>query len=112
MEMKVSQFEDATLVELAGRLDTAGVSGIEARFTATIVPKGRNAIVDLTKVDFLASLGIRMLISTGRALAGKGARLALFGASPYVTEVLESTSLMEIIPLADTPSEALALITS
>ena len=112
MEMKISEFENALLVALTGRMDTAGVSAIEARFAATIVPKGRNTVVDLTHVDFLASLGIRMLISTGRALAGKGAGLALCGASPYVTEVLESTSIMEIIPVADTPSGALELIKS
>jgi anti-sigma B factor antagonist len=112
MEMQVSELGDATLVALKGRLDTAGVSAIEVRFVAAIVPKGRNAVVDLDGVEFLASLGIRMLISTARALAGKGAKMALAGGSEAVVEVIESTSLMEIIPLADSPSEALDLIKS
>lgn len=111
MDLRVSELGDATLVALSGRLDTAGVSAIETRFTASIVPKGKPTVVDLTGVEFLASLGIRLLLSTARALAGKGARLALFGASPHVVEVIEMTSLQEIIPLADTQAEALDLIT-
>lgn len=112
MEMTVSELGDATLVALKGRLDTAGVSAIEVRFAAAIVPKARNAVVDLDGVEFLASLGIRMLISTARALAGKGAKMALAGGSEAVVEVIETTSLMEIIPLADSPAEALDLIKS
>jgi anti-anti-sigma factor len=112
MEMQVSELQGATLVALKGRLDTAGVSAIEARFAAVIVPKARPAVVDLAEVEFLASLGIRMFISTARALAGKGAKFALCNATPALIEVIEMTSLMEIIPLADSPDEAIELITS
>lgn len=110
MEMQVSEFQGATLVALKGRLDTAGVTTIEARFAAAIVPKARPAVVDLAGVEFLASLGIRMFISTARALAGRGAKFALCNASPALIEVIEMTSIMEIIPLMDSPSEALELI--
>jgi len=112
MEMRVSGFDGATLVAFTGRLNTVGVGDIEARFIEAITPKARPTIVDLQEVDFLASVGIRMLISAARALAEKGARLALCNASPGVLEVIESTSLMEIIPLADSPAEALELIVS
>lgn len=112
MEMRASEFGDATLVALSGRLDTAGVSAVETRFTASIVPKGKPTVVDMSEVEFMASLGIRLLLSTARALAGKGAKIALYGASPQVLEVIEMTSLQEIIPVGDTRDEALSLATS
>lgn len=111
MEMQTSRVGDVTKVLLTGRLDTAGVSRIERTFAAEIVPLGRAAIVDLSEVAFLASLGVRMLISTTRALAGKGGKLALYGANAAVTEIIETTSLDEIVAVATTEAEAIALVT-
>ena len=52
-----------------------GVDLVETQFGAAIVPDGQNTIVDLlSRLTFLASLGIRMLISTTRALSRKGSK--------------------------------------
>jgi anti-anti-sigma factor len=110
MEMQVSAFEGATLVTLKGRLDTAGVHAIETAFAEAIVGAGRNAVVDLTEVSFLASLGIRMFLTTARNLAAKGGKLAMCNASPFLIDVIEMTSLQEIIPLMDSPAEAVELM--
>jgi anti-sigma B factor antagonist len=111
MEMQHCDIGDVRKVTLAGRLDSAGVDAIEIRFGAVIVPGGRNTVVDITEVTFLASLGIRMLISTTRALSRKGAKLAVFGPSPAVMEVIETTAVHEIVPVVTSESEAIALVT-
>jgi anti-anti-sigma factor len=110
MEMKHDNVGDVRRVVLVGRLDTAGVDVVETRFGAAIVPNGKNTIVDLTGVTFLASMGIRMLISTTRALSRKGAKLVMFGATPGVQDVIETAALTEIIPLAASENEALVLV--
>jgi anti-anti-sigma factor len=97
-------------VVLVGRLDTAGVDVVETRFGAAIVPNGKNTIVDLSGVTFLASMGIRMLISTTRALSRKGGRLVMFGATPGVHDVIETAALTDIIPLASSENDALGLV--
>ena len=112
MEMQTSNVGDVTKVLLTGRLDTAGVSRIERGFAAEIVPLGKPAIVDLSQIAFLASLGVRMLISTARALSGKGGKLALYGANAAVMEIIETTSLDEIVAVARTEAEAIALVTA
>ena len=63
MEMQHDNVGDVRKVVLVGRLDTAGVDLVETKFGAAIVPNGKNTIVDLTQVTFLASMGIRMVIS-------------------------------------------------
>ena len=112
MEMQTSSVGEVTKVMLTGRLDSAGVTSIERTFAAEIVPLGKPAIVDLSQIAFLASLGVRMLISTARALSGKGAKLVLYGANSAVTEIIETTSLNDIVPLAITEAEALARATA
>jgi anti-sigma B factor antagonist len=112
MEMEHDNVGEVRRVVLVGRLDTKGVDLVETRFGAAIVPNGKDTIVDLTQVTFMASMGIRMLISTTRALSRKGARLVLYGAGPGVKDVIETTALTEIIPLAGNESEALGLVAS
>lgn len=111
MEMLISDLGDVRKVTLSGRMDAAGISEIETRFSAAIIPRGKPAVVDMTGVPFMASLGIRLLVSVTRALANKRARIALFGVTAGVRDVMEMTSLDKIIPIAATEDEAMALVT-
>lgn len=109
MEMQQSDVGPVRKIVFVGRLDTQGVDRVEARFGAAVVPGAHKTVVDLSQVTFLASLGIRMLISTARSLSRKGGKIVLYGATPAVHEVIETTALQEIIPVAATEEEALAL---
>src|ERR1700722_7584275 len=111
MEMQHGDVGDVRKVTLNGRLDTAGVDLIETRFGAVIVPAGKNTVVDISEVSFLASMGIRMLIATTRSLSRKGGKLAIYNATPAVREVIETTALTDIIPLANSESEAVSIVT-
>src|SRR6201985_3132862 len=104
VQLQHSDVGDVRKVALTGRLDTAGVDVIETRFGAVIVPAGKATVVDLSEVTFLASMGIRMLITTTRSLSRKGAKLVMYGAAPGVQEVIETTALTDIIPLAASES--------
>lgn len=108
MDMNVTELgEKLNCIRLTGRLDSPGVDHIEIRFTAALVSAGHSAIVDLSGVSFLASMGIRMFISSARALRLKGARMVLFGASDAVQSVLDHVALDQIIPIAATEAQAL-----
>jgi anti-sigma B factor antagonist len=110
--MEVSELGNGTQVKVAlsGRLDSPGVDRMEARFVGAIVPGGKPAVVDLSQVEFIASLGVRMLISAARALAKRGGRLVLFGATEPVREVFDNISLGEIIPIRDNEADAIAAL--
>lgn len=110
--LDIHPLDDMTLsARLEGRLDVLGVDAVETRFTAAIVPSGKNALVDLSGVDFVASLGIRMFVAVGRAMARDGRRLALHSADGNVAEVLEMAALdklMIVAPDAEAAKAALA----
>lgn len=110
MDMQIERRSDGVVkVELAGRFDAPGAEQIGTRFTAAAGgAAGLRVIVDLSGVEFLASMGMRLLISSARAQHGRGGRLALFGAPPLVAEVLEQAALDQIIPIVPTEAEALA----
>lgn len=109
MEMTTAELEEQGVkIALRGRLDTPGVGAIESRFAAAAARK--NALVDLSGVTFLASMGIRMLITAARGLKSSGHRLVLFGAQALVREVLENAGLAQIMPIAADESSALQLL--
>lgn len=110
MSAVISEEGGVVKAELEGRLDTMNVNNMEMQFTAGIAPKAMPTIVDLTKVTFIASLGIRMLLTTCRTLDRRGAKMALYGATPPVMEVMETTALSEIIPVVGSEAEAVAAV--
>jgi anti-sigma B factor antagonist len=101
-----------TKVRLKGRLDTPGVDQIETRLVATLVPGGKSAIIDLSDVEFVASMAIRMLISVARSLRQRHARLALYGVTSLVQETFDSVALSAIIPIGADETDALRLVSS
>ena len=111
MDMELDVLDGAiTRVRLMGRMDTSGIDAIETRFTAALVAPGRSAVVDLARVTFLASMGVRMLIACARGLKNKGYKLVLYGAPDRVQEVLETVALDLIIPVVSSQQDAVALI--
>jgi anti-anti-sigma factor len=99
-------------VTLTGRLDTPGVDRIETRFFEAIVPGGHHAIVDLTGVEFVTSMGIRMFIAAARGARARNARLALFAPQPLVREVFDNAALQQLIDICPNEAAALAAITT
>ncbi len=109
MELKIIRSDDhVTHVVLAGKLDLAGVQQIEMKFTAVVASRGKPAVVDLSETTYLASLGLRILLSTARALAGRGAKLVLLNPTEPVLQVLQLGKLEAIMPVETDLAHALA----
>jgi anti-anti-sigma factor len=98
----------ADRVVLQGRLDSVTVGQIETQFTAVLAGSGRHAVLDMRGLDFLSSLGIRLLLSVARVVTRRGSQVVAFGAQPMVAEVLGVMALDEVLPLFASETEALA----
>jgi len=101
---------DFTHVAISGVLDLEGVAAVERRFVIQTSVRRRSTIVDLSKVELLASIGIGMLVEAARGLRLHGKKLVLLGPVPAVERVLVATHVTEILPIARSLEEALALL--
>jgi anti-anti-sigma factor len=87
-------------VVLSGRLDMLGMEEIALKLTSLTAIKPLPVILDLREVSFLASIGIRSIISSARALDQKGGRMViLLGDNELVKATLESTGIDDVIPM-------------
>ena len=105
------QFEDLNNnirhIIISGRLDILGTDEIAIKFTALACSDNRRVVVDLTQVSFLASIGIRAIISNAKALKQRGGRLVLFvGDNDVVTKTLITTGIEALIPMYSDLAEA------
>jgi anti-sigma B factor antagonist len=99
MEMNVVEGADGvTHVVLDGRLDIAGAQEVDPGFM-TLAEESKALIVDLTRVSFIASLGVRTLMVSAKMIIRRGADIAVCGASEGVEKVLRSTGFDEIVGL-------------
>lgn len=110
MQIEYQDIGEVTRIGLDGRLDTAGVGGIEVMFGARAAAGGRPVIVDLSRVSFIASLGVRMFIATARAVTAKGGRMVLFAPTAEVAEIIDVMGLGEVVPVLVDESAALAQV--
>jgi anti-anti-sigma factor len=93
-------------VSISGRMDLVGTDEITTRFAALTAASGRRVVVDLTAVVFLASIGIRAIITNAKALQQRGGRMVIFvGDNQAVFKTLETTGIDSLIPLfSDMPA--------
>lgn len=96
------------MVSLEGRLDIDGARAVEDRFAFLTTTKEADVVVDLAGVTFLASIGIRMLMTAARGQHGRGGKLVIAAAQPAVTKVLTTAGIDQLIPMFDDVGVALA----
>jgi anti-anti-sigma factor len=105
------EFEDVNdglrRIKLSGRLDIAGTEAISMKFTNLAASAARRVVVDLSAVSFLASIGIRELITSAKAQQQRGGRVVLFvGDNALVAKTLEVTGIDALIPMFANAAEA------
>lgn len=100
--------EGLKCIRLAGRLDMKNTLDIDMRFTALTATDSGKIIVDLGQVEFIASIGMRLLISCAKANAARGGKMALANLQPLVKETLETAGIDSLIPLYADEASAIA----
>jgi len=105
MEIQYRELDNGImLINLIGRLDIIGTGEIETKFAGYCTGENVRVIVDLSEVDFLASIGIRLLTLTAKSVASRGGKIVILNPIPEVQEVLEITGIPAIMRSNETNS--------
>ena len=111
MELNVSELDKGiTMIKLNGILDINGVNQIETKFAAYCSGENPRVIVDMAGVSFLASIGIRLLVTNAKSLRTRNGKMALLNPTPDVMNVLEITDIPAIIPVYSNLESAEAVL--
>jgi anti-anti-sigma factor len=94
-------------VILDGRLDIEGTAAVDSQMNA-IAGTRTAVLVDLRKVSFLGSVGLRSLVIPARTIKGRGGKMVLFGPNEMVEKVLKTSGADSLVPVHHELQSALA----
>lgn len=110
MDITAERTHNALIIIPKGRLDTFGASKMDEALKKFIKKDDIHVIIEMNDVQYLSSVGIRVLLATFRMLKKRGGELYLSDINPYPLEVLEMAGFDEIFSIHDTKEKAIELI--
>ena len=90
-----------------GNLDELGVGEVNLALTTQTVARRKAAIVDLSQVGMITSLGIGLLVSIARSMRNLKLGLVVIVGPTHVRDVLQMTNIDSVFPLVETREAAL-----
>ena len=111
MNISVLRQKDVDILSLEGRLDHKGAASLDEQLKR-LPNHSRHVILDLQKVDYLSSMGIRSVLSWEKLLRHKDGGMLLCNISPGVSRVLSISGLLPHLHVFENTSQALDFVES
>lgn len=101
MKVSVTQMNRVDLVQVEGRVDSSNASDLGTALKERLNKGAVNVVVDLQKVDYMSSGGLRELVAALREARKDGGDVRLAAPSERVREVLKLAGLDSIFQIFD-----------
>jgi len=99
--------EDLRRILITGRLDTPGTNAISAELKELTSAPKRGVVVDLSAVEFVASIGIGQLIVNAQAVKSRGGHMVLIASGTSIVMMsLKTTGIDQVLPVFQYAHEA------
>jgi anti-anti-sigma factor len=96
------------LIKLNGTLDINGLYDIEIEFVRCCAGEDVRVLVDLSRVNYISSIGIPLLVNSAKSVYNHGGKMALLNPQKAVESILELTGIALIIPIYSNLKTALS----
>jgi anti-sigma B factor antagonist len=110
--MNTETVGDVLVITLPARMDAAQISAIEGPLIEALAQQSGAVLVDMSAVEFVASLALRLLLTQHKELRQRGGDLRLCGLSPAIAEVFRKSRFDTLFTIYPDRASALAEFTS
>ncbi len=107
LRIQLEEIENRVIVRIDGRIDAASSPILERKINSLIDESHTHLILDFSRVDYLSSAGMRVLLSGLKKLKPKKGDLILFGVIDEVEEVIKMAGFDKILRIFPSEKEAL-----
>ena len=98
---------DLRRIRIAGRLDVEGTDSVAAQLVELTQAPKKAVVVDLSPLKFLASVGIRALITSAKAVKERGGKMALVVKPGSTVQMsIKATGVDQFVPVYGTAEDA------
>ena len=99
MKTNIEQLEDKYLVTLEGELDTAAAADVEKTLQPLYTTSGKDVIIDCEGLEYMASSGLRILISILKGAKAGGSKVVLKNMNEDIKSVFKLTGFINIFEI-------------
>jgi len=110
MEFAHENAGDVAIAKLAGRLDSSSAPSAEEQLTRLIADSAPRLVIDLSKLEYISSAGLRVLLLVARKIQQSQGKLAFFGLTPGVRDVFSVSGFDTIFTVRNDAAAATAAV--
>lgn len=107
MEIIETRHEQALVFALAGRLDGLASPGLENQIGQAIATGATVLVLDLARLDYVSSAGLRVFLSAAKKFKTAGGRATFVALPPAVREVFELSGFLSVLDVRADVASAL-----
>jgi len=92
MPISEERYGDALVLTLAGRIDNSTTDGLKSgldAYVASCRADEDRLVLDFSKVDYISSVGLRVLMLAARQIRDQGGTIVVAALQPVVREIFE-----------------------
>ena len=110
MDLTTERQDDVLFVDVGGRVDIATAAAFEEELRYAIDDTDRGVILDLARLDYIGSAGLRVMLVTANLLRRQDARLVLCALPDPVRAVFRVAGFDRIPTIRETRADARAAL--
>lgn len=107
MDLNESREGPITVIAVAGRLDSASASVLDARLASVLAPPAGRLLIELSDLEYISSAGFRVLLVAARRARETEGRVVLSGVAGQVGQLFEVGGFLKLFRIFGTRDEAL-----
>jgi anti-anti-sigma factor len=105
--MEIRTEGDIAIAVMVPRFDAYTANDVETALRDLIAKGTKKIVCDFSQTDYVASAGLRVLLSSAKCLQKSGGQILMVSMKPYVHEVFEISGFTQIFKVFDSQKEAL-----
>ena len=108
MEVNIKTDGNIVIISIEGSIDSKTAGDLQSKIMEK-VSETNNVLLDLTKVDYVSSAGLRVLLMIYRQIKSKNGKVILVGVSEEIRDVMSMTGFINFFEIADNIDNALKM---
>jgi anti-anti-sigma factor len=110
MELSSARHGDVVVLSPRGRIDHASAEAFKTALAPYLSRSGPGhpLVLDLARTDYIASVGLRVLMLASRQVRAQGGTIAVAALAPLVREIFEISKFTLVFPCFASVADALA----
>ena len=105
--IKLEEVGDAMVFAIEGHLDASMVNAVNERATDVLESSYVKVVFDFSKLVYISSAGLRVLLYVAKKTKSKGGHVALCSVNSNVQRILDISGLTRFLPVYEDRAAAL-----